>query len=200
MAIAVCSVVVRILGGTAVGDVAAGGVVVVEVVGVEPVIMIEVLSPVIILNTEMEMSSIRVTRVTQLPDDGIGVDGVADGHGDRTRDEMGVLGGVVVDSITIDVVLDVNVAAPRGIPVGIRIGTATVLDVGHSTGGGSVDVVTFVTVEVVSTVARLQWIIIDFILRSGTAHAVVPGATVDRDTVVVDRQHEGTVGQSLVDV
>ncbi|EKD75885.1 MAG: hypothetical protein ACD_43C00286G0016 [uncultured bacterium] len=55
--------------GTAIGDVTAGGVVVIEVVGIEPVIMIEVLSPVIILNAEMEMSAVREARVTQMTDE-----------------------------------------------------------------------------------------------------------------------------------
>ncbi|EKD75884.1 MAG: hypothetical protein ACD_43C00286G0015 [uncultured bacterium] len=110
---------------------------------------------------------------------------------------MGVLGGVVVDAVTIHIMLDVHEAAPSRISIGIRIRTVTVLDIGHDTRSGGVDIIAFVTVEVISTVAREQRIIIDFILRGRTTHTVVPGAAVDLDTVVVDREDEGTVGQSL---
>jgi|GEM_PF-5272001 len=145
----------------------------------------------------MEMRAVRVARVTHLTDEGVGTDGVADRHGDRTRHEMSVLGGVVVDAVTIHIMLDIHEAAPSRISIGVRIRTVTVLDIRHDTRSGGVDVVAFVAVEVISTVARGQRIIIDFILRGRTTHTVVPGTAIDLDAVVVDRQNEGTIGQSL---
>ena len=177
----------RTLVGTTVRDVTAGGVVVVEVVRVEPAGVSQSLAVTVLLNTEVQVRSTGITRVTQLTDDGIRTDRIASSHRDRTRHEMGILGGVVVVTVAIDIMLDVHVAAPGGISIRVNVGTVAVLDLRHHARSGGVDVVAFIPVEVETRVRG----------GNGATITVVPGTTVDFHVVVVDRQDEGTVGVGL---